>query len=275
MCACQHHCSGRPRLLTWLLALCVISAPLRLGGQEMTKGRAIITTIDGDVRLIHADGDQRPARLHEILELSELQVVTGKRSYFGLSLSNGLGLCVGPESTLAITDFLQRPFLPSEASVDFEPSVSRLSLNLQSGRIAFAADRLSPLSEIVITIPQGLAETRATLGAVGIRDGRVRLTALQGSLLFIYPESKGQEFIGQKQGIEVSDFAATRGRPDLRFEEADFDAETVNFIKAAYQASRRVMFTVEGLQAAIPVPRLVVSEEALQLPSPRPYDFLR
>lgn len=250
-----------------------MSLPLQLSGQALSEGLAIVTTVDGTVRLIDPAGDQRPVRLHETLALSGLQIITGKNSYFGLSLSNGLGLCIGPDSKLAISAFRQRPFLPSEASIDFEPSVSALSLKLDSGSIAFAADRLSLLSEIVLSLPQGLVETRATLGAVESRDGRARLTALQGSLIYAYPESGGQEFIGQKQGIDVSAFAATRGRPDRRFSEADFHPETVDLIQAAFQASRRVLFTVEGLQAAIPSPRLVMPERALQLPSPRPYDF--
>lgn len=259
----------------WAAALCGcwLSATTALPAQELLPGRAIVTTVDGSVLLTPAGGNPSAGILHQTLSPEGLRIETGANGFFGLSLSNGLGLLAGPNSRITIERYRQRPFAAAEASRRFEPSRSELSLRLESGSLALAADRLSPVSEVVIDLPQGAVEVRTALAHLSVEESRARMASVEGSLIFVFPVTGKREFIGLGQGIEVSASTLETGQPDARFTKPSFSPEMRHLIDGARHASRRVIYTVSGSEPAIPEPHLVVPTDALRLPSPRPYRY--
>ena len=257
----------------WAAAAAFFCCGVVLPGQELEDGLALLTTVDGQVRFESVEGDSQPARLHQSMTLSGTRVTTGEKSFCGLSLSNGAGLVLGPESQVSIGAYRQRPYPASEQSLEYEASVSHLELTLESGRIAMAAGRLSPLSKINVSTPYGVARTHSALGFVAFEEDRVELTAIEGNLVFTFFDTDEREFLGSGRSLRITKQSALRAEPEVRSSAAESGEAAQDLVAAATQASRRVLFLVEGLEPGIPSPRLATPADASTLPSPRPYGY--
>ena len=261
------------RLCRWATAAAFFCCGVVVQGQELEDGVAFVTTVDGQVRFESVEGGNKPARLHQSITLSGTRVTTGEKSFCGLSLSNGVGLVLGPESQVSIGAYRQRPYPASEQSLEYEASVSHLELALESGRIAMAAGRLSPLSKINVSTPYGVARTHSALGFVAFEEDRVQLTAIEGNLVFTFFDADEREFLGSGRSFQITKQSALRAEPAVRSSAAELGEAAQDLVAAAAYASRRVLFLVEDLEPAIPSPRLVTPADASTSPSPRPYGY--
>lgn len=241
---------------------------------DMEEGVAIVTSRKGSPKIITAESNKRTLSLHDVLRLGGAKLSCGKSEHLFISLSNGVGLGLGANTELRIKSYTQRPFKETKESVEHEPSISQLTIILESGTIAFAAERLSPISKFTIQSPTGETRIHTAKGIIRYDSTGVNIAAVSGQLTYYYPNMDQRQFIGAPQTIRISEHSAALGKAAESSNSISSlsDTETL-FVKAAEHAGQRVLYKVPPGTTAIPQPVLIAIPEKLKQPSPRPYTF--
>jgi len=263
-----------------LLSCALFSLGQPLSGQalkdDLEDGIALVTSRKGKVTLKSTDEKKRDAKLHAVETLSGLEVICGGGDYIFFSLSNGIGLGVYENSRVRFKRYQQRPFPAEKESLEYEPTFSKLDVELLEGSLIFSAERLSPLSEIVIKLPMGQVRIHRASGRVLYDESGAHLSITSGIVTYDYPNPAEQAFIHAPNRVRISDQSAMLGRiAESNNIASDPSSElTKHLVDAARYASERVVFRVASEEASIPQPVLVAKPETLQQPSPRPYRYL-
>lgn len=260
-----------------ILYCILICAAAQLVAADMEDGIARITTCKGKVVFTSSEGKKRDAVLHSAETLSGIDVVSGKGDHIFLALSNGTALGIYENSRVRIESFEQLPFLPSKESIDYEPSRSKLVLELFEGSLSFTAEHISPLSEFIIKLPQGRIKVHAASGRVLYDENGAKISISEGIVSYFSPKPDAEEeFINSPNVVLISDRDAALGRkvatPLTESEAAKQLTDLL--VKATHRANQRVIFKVLSEEASIPQPVLIARPETLQQPSPRPYRYL-
>ncbi|MEO0509532.1 MAG: hypothetical protein AAF065_06710 [Verrucomicrobiota bacterium] len=221
------------------------------------------------------DGITRTAQLHEITELSSLNIVTDLDEYLFFSLSNSMGIGIDQNTELEIESFLQRPFPPKKESPDYEPSESRITLVLKRGSIAIAADKISTLSIITVRIPNGEIRLYPSSFHLGYYETGTHIAVKTGNIAFSNADSKERRFITASEFIRISDQSAMLDEvAEIGDIETAMDERSSLMIDAAVHASERVVFKSGGKSGEMPYPIFIARPEYFEQPSSRPYQFL-
>ena len=266
------------RILLSICALFGLWQPLagEARNADLEDGIALVTSRKGGVTLTSPQGKKRDAELHAVETLSGVEVSSGSDDYVFFSLSNGVGLGIDGNSRVRFERYRQRPFPPEKESLEYEPTLSKLVVELSEGSLSFSAERLSPLSEFVIKLPKGEVRILRASGRVRYDERGARISIVSGIVTYDYPNEAEQDFINGPNSVRISDQSAMLGRIT---ESGDIASEpsggsTQYLVDAAHRAGDRVVFRVSSPAASIPRPVLVARPEALQQPSPRPYRYL-
>lgn len=251
------------------LGLCILSSI----HAQATEGNAIITSRSGSVSALTNSGQRVQAKAHEILQPSGLELSTQQDSQIFITFSNGVALAVDGASSVKCLDYSQRPFEQKDQRVALEPSVSKLRLQLIEGQLAVASNRLSPLSELRIQLPQG--EVRLHKGTCLIRlDATgLHITAFEGNLTYYYPDAKAREFISAPKSVRISEQSIERQQIAKASTSESLEDQEIQFCQAAQHASQRVIFQANTVVGQPPVPVLIVSPDYFKQPDIRPYQF--
>ncbi|MFO8027935.1 MAG: hypothetical protein R6U56_09750 [Opitutales bacterium] len=270
---------ARLRILIVLCALC--GAAHTLAGEELRSdlenGIALITSRKGEVTLAPPGARPSEAELHKVVPLTGFEVNSGSGEHIFFALSNGVGLGVYEDSRVRFVSYQQRPYTAGKESLDYEPSRSSLVIELREGSLSFAAEYLSPLSEVVIKLPRGQVRIHQASGRVLYNESGAHISITSGIVSYDYPNTTEEEFINGPNRVRISDQSAVRGRVDESSKIAsDASGElTQHLVAATRHASERVLFRVSPEEpASIPQPVLVAKPESLQEASPRPYRYL-
>lgn len=271
--ATAHRKAAHPSfaLVTTALCLCLFTAQLH--AEEMTDGSAIVTSRGGSVRAIDADGRKVSADAHTVLRPSGLQWSAQRNSQIYLTFSNGAALALDSGTTVECLEFTQRPFGQDDIELGREPSVSKLRLRLESGRIALASNQLSPLSQLRIILPVG--EVRLHKGSCLIEYSLtgVHLTAFEGNLTYYYPESDAREYLAAPRSVRISEQSALRQQIAEASTAESLEPQAALLARAAEHASQRVFFQPNAGTDQPAEPVLIVRPEYFDQPAIRPYQF--
>lgn len=244
-------------------------------GNGFEDGLALVTTARGDVTFTTSSGKARQAELHAVETLTGIEVTSGKEGYAFFSLSNGSALGIHNNSQVRFESYQQRPFPPEKESFEYEASHSKLIVHLVEGSLSFSAERLSPLSAIIIKLPIGQIETYKASGRVVYDERGALITITSGIVSYDYPGIEEEEFINGPNQVRISKQSAALGRiAESSPESAPSRELTERLVQATHRANQRAIFKVPSDEAAIPRPVLVAKPEALQKPTPRPYNYL-
>ncbi|MFP4069364.1 MAG: hypothetical protein ACLFVC_04200 [Opitutales bacterium] len=244
------------------------------GDGPLLPGLAFLTTVDGEVRHQPEGRSARSPEIHAAISLNQSTLSTGPEAFCGLALSNGIALGLDANSTLRIPGFRQARFPEEKASLTYEPSMSELTLQLESGTLAVACDHLSPLSEMWIHLPLGKIRVHSATCVVAITETGVQLTVYQGHLTYYYPDASKREFISSEQSLRISPTSARMGRVAETAAMDGLPAEWRQLSEATYHASKRVFFLPgdpESEAPATPVP--IVPPDYYDQESARPYQL--
>lgn len=129
------------------------------------RGQIKAVRVVGQVLVTRAP-DQAPAALQNNAVLVQGDIVTtAKNASVVLVFSNGSTVNLGPESRLAIDEFLQDPFGAEIKVGDLkeEPSRSRTKLNLTYGELVGSVKPLKGASSFLVQTPVGAAGIRGTI----------------------------------------------------------------------------------------------------------------
>jgi hypothetical protein len=255
-----------------LIPICLcLSAALRA---EMIDGNAIVTSRMGSVSAQNADGQHVAIDLHTVLRPSGLSWSTSADGQFLMTLSNSVALALAPESRLRCLEYRQRPFAEDEIEPGREPSVSSLKLELASGRIAIASNRLSPLSELRIALPYGEMRLHRGVCFIEYDSTGIRLTAFEGNLTYYYPDSDAREYVPTSKRVRISPQSARLQQIAEASTVETLDAAAIQLCQAAQHASQRVTFLPNETSGLAPKPVLIVKPEYFEKAAQRPYRFL-
>jgi hypothetical protein len=259
-------------MLPLLMAGIGLCAPLH--GDEMINGSAIVTSRSGQIKAISSEGQHLGADLHDVLTPTGLRLSTGAKSRFFLTLSNGVAFALDASSSLHFEQYTQRPFTLEEQTLGLEPSVSHLKVHFESGQIAIASNRFSPLSELRVQLPIG--ELRLHKGTCLIRYEEatgLQITALDGNLTYYYPEGSERAFIAAPKGVRISRQSAARNQIAETFTADTLPKDASHLSQAAQHASKRVTFEANIDSRMPPKPILIVPPDILHKPPLRSYSF--
>jgi len=244
-------------------------APLHAGG--MGGGSAIVTSRSGSVRVVDADGHPAGADAHAVLRPSGLQWSAQRDGRLFLAFSNGVALALDGGSSAECLEFTQRPFGLDDIEIGREPSVSKLRLRLDHGRIALASNKLSPLSDLRIALPFG--EVRLHKGSCLIEYDSMglHLTSFEGNLTYYYPNSDAREYVTAPKRVRVSEQSAGRQQIAEASTAETLAPGAARLCQAAGHASRRVFFRPNAGTGQPPAPVLIVRPRYFDQPAIRPY----
>lgn len=268
------------RLRILLLGCVLFGSGLQLAGQarqhDLADGIALVTSHTAGVTLTSPGTGSRTAELHAVETLSGLEVICGSGDSIFFALSNGISLGVYENSRVRFVRYQQRPFPADKESLEYEPTLSKLHVEVSEGSLFFFAPHLSPLSEMMIQLPQGKVRFHRASGRVHYDESGALISITSGIVTYHYPNAAEPTFINAPNRVRISAESALLGRiAESNTIESDPASEvTRHLVDAARHASERVVFRVTSAGASIPQPVLVAKPANLQQLSPRPYRYL-
>lgn len=240
--------------------------------QNMPEGVAVVTGVLQPVDWSRPEAGSVHPKLNDTTRIQGRSLRTGKGAHLFLALSNGLAIGIGENSELDVDVYQQTPFSERRESLDYEPSVSQLSLRLKHGVLAVATNRLSPLSQARIALPSGQVRIHSGVALFSAGDTGMHLTALEGTLTYYYPEGAHREFLAAPQSIRLTEQSARQNRIAATPTIEDMPDEWKHLAQATRHASRRVFFQAAE-EGAAPRPVRIVSPEYFKQVPVRPYEF--
>jgi hypothetical protein len=263
-----HALRGLSTALVLSAGLCAAQAA------EMRDGIAVITSQKGAIQITDANGRSFSPDLHETVRLSRSTIETAEGAHLFMALSNGVGVGIYESSEVLVESYQQRPFSAKQQSIRHEPSKSELSLRITQGAIALAGNRLSPISQLRVKLPNGAIRVHSASCVVQCNDLETMVTACHKESTFTYYSSTEttQEFVVGPERLRLNE---VNGQTVLKTESittASQDEACQQLAAASELASQRVFFkaTAEG---EAPHPVLIVSPDYFEQPAARPYQF--
>lgn len=239
----------------------------------MIEANAVLTSQSGTIKIRDASGQNRRIEPRVSMNPTGLQWSTENNAQAFLAFSNGAAIGIGESTRLRFLDYEQTPFGPEKAGFSYEPSKSKLILALESGEIALVCQRLSPISELRVQLPQGSLRLHRGIAHIRYDQTGLYLAMIEGNLTYNYPGEAAREFVSAGSLIRISDQSAQRQRVAARMPIDALTAEAGQLHQAATHASRRVFFQANTGTGGPPEPLMVVSPADYEQPSPRPYEF--
>ncbi|WPJ95265.1 hypothetical protein SH580_17730 [Coraliomargarita algicola] len=265
--------SQRARPLIYVIAaLCLCKVPA-LPAQTMIEGSAIITSRSGLVQASNASGQAVATKPHKVLQPEGLRISTQQDGQLFLTFSNAVAIALNEETALQCLEYSQQSFKNEDLSPGFEPSTSKLRLQLSQGQLAIASNRLSPLSELRIHLPKGEVRLHKGTCLIQLDTTGLHITAYEGNLTYYYPQQQAREFISAPKSVRISEQSIERQQIAEATTVESLDAAETQLCQAAQHASKRVVFQANARADAPPVPVLIVSPDYFKQADLRPYQF--
>ena len=258
-------------MLPLLILLC-LCAPATLSA-EMIDGSAIVTSRSGSVSATNASGDRVSVNARNILQPTGLQLATQEDGRIFLTFSNGVAIALDAGTSIECREYTQRPFNKKEQSQGLEPSISKFLLKFSQGQIGIASNRLSPLSELRIEMPEGEIRFHKGTSLISYDSTGLHISAIEGSLTYYYPDGNSRVFISAPKSVRISDQSMARNQIAETTSSELLEAPAKQFCQAVQHASKRVLFEANDATGLPPVPVLIVRPEYFEQPAKRPYQF--
>ncbi|NQY31892.1 MAG: hypothetical protein HRT56_01810 [Coraliomargarita sp.] len=245
-------------------------ASLSVCADEFVSGVGAVSTVRGEVTLRDKQIKYLPPKLHHTLELDKTEVTTAADSEIVFSLSNGVGFAMDGASYVSVLRYVQRPFDSEKEGLEFEPSVSKLQLQMKSGRIALAFDHLSPLSSADVLLPVGRLQIHSGQVVVEVSEnGSTSILLLKGSATLHHEASGERAFVSAGQ---YSRFTERSAEPDQQLDSTDAPSHWHLLAASAEYSRQRVLFQWSESDAT-PTAVWVTPTEQLEKVSEHPYSF--
>lgn len=253
-----------------LLMTCAGSTVL---AQEMIPSNGILTSQKGSITVKDDSGEKLSLELRVSILPTGTSWTTSKKSTAFLSLSNGVAIGIDASTQVRIVDYQQKPYEAKNQGFEYEPSASKLQLQFDSGQIAIASNRPSPLSELRIQLPIGSLRIHKGTSIIRYDDMGLQLLAVDGNLTYYYPDGETRVFVTQGHRVRISEASAKRQQLTERQEKAEIDTDTKKFAAATQHSSRRILYKANKATGQPPEPVIVVRPDYFKQPSIRPYQF--
>jgi hypothetical protein len=239
---------------------------------NMPDGVAIVTSQHGSIQITDTEGKKSRPKLHEPRTLSSQTIDTKKDSYIFFALSNGLGIGIGENSQVSFTTYGQEPFSAQQEGLDYEPSVSALTLEIERGTLAIMSEGLSPLSQARVLTPTGTLRIHSNNYLVQQNEIGTTITTYKGSATFYYPDGKSREYLSGPTSVRISPQSSTLGKIAQHIDIASLPESSKRFVDATVHASQRVFFKASKAGGSA-TPVLIVPADYFDQAPTRPYEY--
>ena len=254
--------------------LFILLGSLTLQAETLVPANAMITSRTGSVNMASADGKQATPGIREIILPTGTRWSTSEGATAFMAFSNGVGLGIDGETEVLCVEYSQRPFRESKQGFEYEPSVSKLHLQLSSGQIALSSNQLSPLSDLRVILPVGSLKIHKGSCVIRYDSLGLFLATGEGNLTYYYPDGSSREFVTAGKTVRISDQSAALQQTAESGSINDVDADTLTLLRATDHASRRVLFEANEDTGNPPRAVMIVRPEHFEQPTSRPYQFL-
>lgn len=259
----------------WLTALLVVSSgTLELSALETATNDsiALVTSMRGDATIIPAGLSVKDIEPHQSLILSGSQIETSEKAHVFLAFSNGLGMGIDSSTVIHCQSYTQEPFKANRENLNFEPSTSKLLLELESGALSLISEGLSPRSQIRVTTKNGTLRIHSAQCHIEVNETGTEITVYNGTATYYYPDGESREFLAHSTSVRISPQSAAVGKiaEKMAFEESPQTDKVLT--NAAQHATKRVHFKAP-LNGKTAEPVLIMPLEIYEQPSARPYEY--
>jgi hypothetical protein len=267
---------GNSSKSAWLLLglLLVRLCPGALPAETLVPSNAMITSRMGSVAAVNADGNQATPGIRDIILPTGTRWSTSEGATTFMAFSNGVGLGIDAETEVLCVEYSQRPFRESKQGFEYEPSVSKLHLQLSYGQIALSSNQLSPLSDLRVFLPVGSLKVHKGNCVIRYDSLGLFLAASEGNLTYEYPDGSSREFITAGKTVRISDQSAALRETAESGSIDELEDSTLTLLRATKHASRRVLFEANEDTGNPPRAVMIVRPEYFEQPASRPYQFL-
>lgn len=161
-------------------------------------------SVDSFVGKVRADGLPGKLTRHHAFQPDGITLASGRDGFLSLVFSNGMSIHMGASSEMKILEFAQQSWHPGESNPDFEPSRSRIKIQLIQGDFAITQRQAFPTSELVFTVPQGTVETLSPAIYVQLQPTEAALFVLEGRALFHPSSQSRRDFVQSGQVLNLN-----------------------------------------------------------------------
>ena len=256
------------------IALLVLQPSIEvLANNDLRPAVAAVTSHRKKVQHYGQDGKYRKVHTRSILPIDQTFFGTKQNGALFLSLSNGVGLGLGQSTHIWMDRYEQSTINPLHEGLDYEGSISKLEIRVESGTLALAIQHLNPLSSAEIEIPVG--RVRVHTGQILIEvqtDATCRISAYNGNATFYDKDTEERTFISEGVGIVVTSDSVKNEKIDANISLEPKPEDWPNLIQATEYSRKRVVFrhNPHGQQ---PLYNWILPSEQFERPPARPYQF--
>lgn len=259
---------------SWLL-MTLLLCPIALQAAQLVPSNAMITSRTGSVSMAaDTQGKGTTPGIREIILPTGSKWNTAEDATVFIAFSNGVGLGIDAASEVHCVEYSQRPFRENEEGFEYEPSVSKLHIKLNSGQIAISGNQLSPLSDVKVILPVGSIKVHKGSHLIRYDSLGLFVATSKGNLSYEYPDGRSREFVTSGKTVFITERTATNKQIAKTGSINELKSETVILMQATDHASRRVIFKANDDSGNPPQPVMIVRPEYFQQASLRPYQFL-
>lgn len=227
-------------IIAFITTFLLVTLPLHADWQP---GYASVDSFSGNVRM---DGQTGNLVKHQAFAPDGVSLTTGRNSFLSLVFSNGMSIHMGASSELRVLEFAQQPWQAGENNPDFEPSRSRIKIQLVQGDFAITQRQAFPTSEIVFVVPQGTIETLSPAIYINLQATESALFVLEGRALF-HPRSHARrDFVQSGQILDLDH--ARQGVGGLAINRISYGQNNTiqELLTRSRSAAARTVFIKEG-----------------------------
>lgn len=236
-----------------------------------------VTSFRGTIRheqdLPNSKGRSPSVHLRSVLPMNRSFFGTEEDGYLFLSLSNGIGLGLGEVTDLKIKEYQQAPFDSERESLEYEPSVSALTLSLEKGTLSMAFRHLNPLSTARVELALGTLIVHSGKFVFSVLpDKSCQITNYQGTATFYYADSAEREFVASGKSLIITPESANSFSIKSIAKMDDLPEHWEKMVSASDLSRKRVLFrqSSEGNQ---PQPVWIIPSSDANKPATRPFQY--
>ena len=246
----------------WLQILFVVLLTLS-SVKSADCGVAVATSYFGEVTIIERgessflDLSSRP-----VFEPSGITFKTGSAGNLFLVFENRVALALGPDTELAIESFSAESDMKVIGPSADERGQSNLQMVLERGDLAISANRLSPLSKVVVQTELGAVNFSRKGMAIRLRpeDDGLTFATESGNITVTTQLAEEKLFVGNQQWLQLlPDGTVKRRAIDL-----EKDNGLLELTRAANRANARVAFRLAAEDPQAGFEALILSQPIVE-----------
>jgi len=164
-----------------LIAAPSASAQRQLGKKKGPTSKIYLAEVKGDAQIRTADRAYE-AKQATAFDAPGTVIETGEESHNAFVYSNGTGMYLDQNTKVEINRFVQEPFQPKRASMEFEPSISQSEVHIAQGFVGICTSGMVSGSSMTYSTPHAAISIRGQKLAIESTPTETVVYLLEGDV---------------------------------------------------------------------------------------------